>query len=600
MLNTLYQILFGSSTAPADQEFSFLSKHPSIAAKLEASADQLSDEAVIKILRQLQFWCQEDISSTDLEKLLSNLLKASLGLQKFKVPSARFGKTELAMPIITCGGMRLQHTWCPDSLPISPSKATVLTSSSQANLKACILKCIQHNMIHFETARMYGTSEMQFSTALGELIKEGTIQRTDFILQTKIVPKSTRQEFETLWNQSWNHWKDTVGFIDLFAIHVVSSTKTYNWVMQEDGVMSFLRAKQQEGCIRHIGFSTHGTSRIVYDLVNSNMFSFVNMHCHFFGDYHATGTMNNVGSAGNRAALKRALELDMGVFQISPLDKGGKVYRPSRKLAKLLGPDMPPIAFVMLHGWKTLGFHTTSIGVSRPADLDDVLWAAYLSTLKETNAKLNQCEERLTSQMTNMLGQKWYDQGLLHLPDCEQPITQGMAIGHILWLHNLVSCFGMYDFCRDRYASLENCAWNNARSFEENIQNFDDGNMGRSYVDSVCLEEALVGHYDVSEVRRRLREAHEWLCLKNRPPHGNHSDRGWEQAYNLTCWDDYPGGSITKIGVVLQVLSMNYLGVGGGPEKSRFESYAQAVRKCIAVYGQLVDIRPDTMDLCQK
>lgn len=32
-------------------------------------------------------------------------------LSSFKCPKVRFGRTELMMPIITCGGMRMQQTW---------------------------------------------------------------------------------------------------------------------------------------------------------------------------------------------------------------------------------------------------------------------------------------------------------------------------------------------------------------------------------------------------------------------------------------------------------------------------------------------------------
>lgn len=31
--------------------------------------------------------------------------------EKFTIPKVRFGRTEIEMPIVTCGGMRVQETW---------------------------------------------------------------------------------------------------------------------------------------------------------------------------------------------------------------------------------------------------------------------------------------------------------------------------------------------------------------------------------------------------------------------------------------------------------------------------------------------------------
>jgi predicted aldo/keto reductase-like oxidoreductase len=46
--------------------------------------------------------------------------------------------------------------------------------------------------------------------------------------------------------------------------------------------------------------------------------------------------------------------------------------------------------------------------------------------------------------------------------------TDGIAIGHILWLYNLLVNYGMYEFCHDRYSSLVNQSWNKKKSFQEN------------------------------------------------------------------------------------------------------------------------------------
>ena len=61
-----------------------------------------------------------------------------------------------------------------------------------------------------------------------------------------------------------------------------------------------------------------------------------------------TVSLHGAGGHGNALAVKRALELDMGVFLISPVDKGGHLYMPSKSLARTIGPNMSPMEFAML------------------------------------------------------------------------------------------------------------------------------------------------------------------------------------------------------------------------------------------------------------
>ena len=94
-----------------------------------------------------------------------------------------------------------------------------------------------------------------------------------------------------------------------------------------------------------------------------------------------------MGGQGNLACVKRALELDMGVFQISPFDKGGKLYRPSKDCAISVGTELSPMAFAALYAWKKVGIHTSSLGISRPSDLDEVMSAARTLALGHKGGK---------------------------------------------------------------------------------------------------------------------------------------------------------------------------------------------------------------------
>ncbi len=183
-----------------------------------------------------------------------------------------------------------------------------------------------------------------------------------------------------------------------------------------------------------------------------------------------------MGGQGNLACVKRALELDMGVFQISPFDKGGKLFRPSKTCALNVGAELSPMEFAALYAWKKIGIHTSSVGISRPSDLDEVMSAARTMALSQKGGKdldrlLDEVLARLGNHFEEKVGKEWVDKGLLNIPSCYDESTEGIAIGHILWLHDMLTGFGMYEFCKDRYDSLESAKWNKKKSIKENIDN---------------------------------------------------------------------------------------------------------------------------------
>ena len=91
-----------------------------------------------------------------------------------------------------------------------------------------------------------------------------------------------------------------------------------------------------------------------------------------------------------------------------------------------------------------------------------------MHTQEGTDAILKAAEERMDAQMEKALGKDWHEKGLLNIPTCENEATHGTAIGHVLWLYNLMKSFGMHDFCAVRYKNLLGCKWNDKKPFEEN------------------------------------------------------------------------------------------------------------------------------------
>lgn len=443
---------------------------------LKEHLDALSGDSLVKITRQLEFWVKEGLAEDDLVDLTTRLCHAASWQSRmgsFQVPKVRFGRTELQMPIVTCGTMRFQHTWMPDFVPIAMNKSKVVKTPSQVNLQEVVRQCFKMGINHFETARMYGTSEMQLMNALSSMIESGEIKRSDFILQTKL-PVRPKLEWIKSFEQSWAHF-EPLGYIDLLSFWCVSKDDQVDLSLDEGegNIMDITLEWKRQGKIKHIGFSTHGSAENIMRMIESNKFDYVNLHYHYFGSYHAEGTPDTQGGHGNLLCVKRALELDMGVFNISPVDKGGRLYQPSSEVARIIGPGMTPIAFANLFSWLTAGMHTVSVGFARPEDLTETLEAAELFCQKDKILPiLNGVIDRLNRHAKKKLGDAWFEKGLLNVPSPLAKECNGIGLGHILWCYNMLNAFGMYDTAQTRYQKLvsEGKKWKKDKPYNENMK----------------------------------------------------------------------------------------------------------------------------------
>ena|SRR5437879_6120645 len=115
----------------------------------------------------------------------------------------RFGRTDLQMPVISCGGMRYQYKW----KDVAPKE---IPRENQENLEATIHRAVELGINHIETARGYGSSEMQLGNVLPKLPRE------KIIVQTKIAPKATPEEFVETFETSMSYLK--LDHVDLLSL----------------------------------------------------------------------------------------------------------------------------------------------------------------------------------------------------------------------------------------------------------------------------------------------------------------------------------------------------------------------------------------------
>ena len=68
------------------------------------------------------------------------------------------------------------------------------------------------------------------------------------------------------------------------------------------------------------------------------------VHYQFMGSYTASGD-GDAEDEGNLSNIRLAHKHDMGVFIISPYDKGGRVYAPSHLCRELMLPEIEPMEY---------------------------------------------------------------------------------------------------------------------------------------------------------------------------------------------------------------------------------------------------------------
>jgi uncharacterized protein len=326
------------------------------------------------------------------------------------------------MPVFSCGGMRYQFQW----RDVNPEEVPV---ENQRNLEATIHRALALGINHIETARGYGSSEMQLGAVLPKL------PRAKMIVQTKVPPFASPEEFRRTFQRSLNYLK--LDYVDLLAVHGINHREHLDWSLRPGGCVAAARQLQRDGFARHIGFSTHATTDVITDAIRSDAFDYVNLHWYFVNDL-------------NWSAVLEASRRDMGVFIISPNDKGGKLYAPPPKLVDLCRP-LTPMQFNDLYCLSRPQVHTLSCGAARPTDFDEHV--AALDHYERMESVVAPIEARLRAEMDRALGSDWcqhWFEGLPHYIDVPGQVN----VMEILRLWTYAKSLDLVDWGKMRYNLL--------------------------------------------------------------------------------------------------------------------------------------------------
>ncbi|MBC6431520.1 aldo/keto reductase [Nostoc sp. HG1] len=322
----------------------------------------------------------------------------------------RFGKTNLRPSVFSLGTMRYLADF--------------------ENAHQTIEQALALGINHLETARGYGKSEEY----LGRALKAGlSVPRTRLYITTKISATADADTMRRCIDESLERLQ--LDYLDCLGVHGLNTWQHLEWVQAKNGCMQAVEEAVADGRVRHVGFSTHGPLEVIQAAINTDFFEFVNLHYYYFFQRHAP-------------AIQLAAEKDMGIFIISPADKGGRLYTPPQTLKDLCSPYLPldlNYRFLLSDTRIT----TLSIGPANPDELREPLRIA------DDDGELTSAENSAFKRLEN------HQKVALETDKCSQcyaclPCPANINIPEVLRLRNLAVAYDMTDYGQYRYGMFEN------------------------------------------------------------------------------------------------------------------------------------------------
>jgi predicted aldo/keto reductase-like oxidoreductase len=322
----------------------------------------------------------------------------------------RFGKTNLQISVFSLGTMRYLD--------------------SEENAQHTIQQAVALGINHLETARGYGKSEHY----LGAALRAGLpVPRSKLHITTKIPPMAEANTMCRYIDESLERLG--LDYVDCLAIHGLNTWEHLDWVQMVGGCMQAVQQAVADGRVRHVGFSTHAPLEVILAALNTELFEFVNLHYYYFFQRNA-------------AAIQLAQEKDIGVFIISPADKGGRLYTPPPTLKDLCYPNSPlelNYRFLLSDPRIT----TLSVGPANPTELTEPL------SFADRDDPLTPLEVEVLQRLKTHAG------AALGADRCSQcyaclPCPEKIHIPEVLRLRNLALAYDMSEYGKYRYQMFEN------------------------------------------------------------------------------------------------------------------------------------------------
>jgi uncharacterized protein len=348
----------------------------------------------------------------------------------------RFGKTEKMLSVITLGGMRFKHGW-------TEPRHEIPTDTLEQCLEMVKL-AFNAGINHIETAWGYRKSETAYGKVLNEELK---IPRSSYHLMTKAHVFTASDMRKMVENQLKDLQTD---YLDFYGWHGMNNDELFWESCKTGGAVEELLKMKEEGIIKHVGFSTHAPVQTIISAIETGMFEFVNLHYYYFNQR-------------NEKAVTTAKARDLGVFIISPNDKGGQLFKAPKKVKDAVKP-LTPIQWNTRFCLQNSAIHTLTFGLTESTHFDEMKGIFPLQWAEQ--------EKNIKLKLDSLLSDDPYSgyDGF----DMEND-PSGINIPEVLRLRKLWKCYNMSDFGKYRYKTFEDKShWLPGElAFDSNIEKVD-------------------------------------------------------------------------------------------------------------------------------
>ncbi len=338
----------------------------------------------------------------------------SFSMYQPKMEYRRFGKTNKMVSVITLGGMRFKRA--------GEEPRDLIPPETLSQCRDTVEKALAQGINLIETAWGYTKSEHAYGQVLNDELR---IKRDSYFLMTKGSPKSAEETRKMVALQMKALKTD---HLDFYAWHGINTMELLTIACAKGGPVEELLKLKKEGVIGHIGFSTHAPLEVILKAIETDMFDFVNLHYYYFFQR-------------NKAAIDLAAAKDMGVFIISPNDKGGQLSKAPKKLMDLTAP-LHPIQWNARFCLGHAAIHTLTFGLPVTVQFN------HLDGIFPAPAPLSSNDDQIKQLL---------DAQKLEIPyanfdsSCMENDPSGLNIPEILRFRILWKCYDMKEFGLYRY-----------------------------------------------------------------------------------------------------------------------------------------------------
>lgn len=295
-------------------------------------------------------------------------------------PAALSGKMEEHYPGIGLLGYGCMR-W-----PMLPAEEGKPAEIDQEAVNAMVDEALAHGVTYFDTAPVYlqGKSEAATAAALNRH------PRSEWLLATKLSNFSDAS-FESsvkMYRRSLEVFK--TDHIDYYLLHSISGGEVFEKRFGQNGIMDFLLKEREDGHIRNIGFSFHGSDEGFDELMalhDKYHWNFVQIQMNYKDWTHA-------GRGSAKYLYEQLAERDIPVVIMEPLLGGGLADIPA-SLAdrfKALEPDKSIASWAFRFVGSYPKVLTVLSGMSCMEHLQDNL-STYLDFQPLSEEELALCDE---------------------------------------------------------------------------------------------------------------------------------------------------------------------------------------------------------------